>query len=79
MTRSLSSSSHFYPRRRAGLPGTATKAEALEAMGIAEADPSSWTRQEIANAVPPPYAAEVIRHARAAGWSCHDCHDGEAT
>lgn len=76
ITRSLSSSCHFYPRRRIGLRGAVTRAEALEAMGLDPVEHQTWTRQEIANAVAPPMVVEVIRQARAAGWNCHD---GEAT
>ena len=54
VTKSLASTSHYYPRKRAGLPGTVPVKEANEVMGV----PSRYylTGNEIGEAVPPPYA-----------------------
>ena len=54
VTKSLASTSHYYPRKRAGLPGKVPVKEANEVMGI----PSRYylTGNEIGEAVPPPYS-----------------------
>ena len=67
ITESLNSRTMRRDRQAAGLPGRLTMAEALAAMGIDD-DPAGWRRDEVADAVAPPMAAEVIRQARAAGW-----------
>jgi len=57
ITSSLSSLSHYYPRKRAGLPGRVPVSEAAKVMGIRH----RMTTKQIGEAVPPPYAAEVAR------------------
>lgn len=57
ITSSLSSSTHFYARKRAGLPGRVSTREACEAMGI------DWpmTSREVGNAIPPDYTEWIGR------------------
>lgn len=57
ITTSLASASHFYPRKRAGLPGKVPVWEAKEVMGIPAEQ--RMTAKEIGEAVPPPYAAFI--------------------
>ena len=54
ITTSMCASSHFYPRKRAGLPGRVPNWEAKEVMGILE--DVKMTQREVGEAVPPPYA-----------------------
>lgn len=61
ITTSLSASSHFYPRKRAGLPGKVPVWEANEVMGIPEG--YRLTGKEIGEAVPPPYARFIATEA----------------
>ena len=61
ITTSLSASSHFYPRKRAGLPGKVPVWEANEVMGIPEG--FRLTGKEIGEAVPPPYAKFIATEA----------------
>jgi DNA (cytosine-5)-methyltransferase 1 len=63
VTTSLSSKNHFYPRKRIGLPGRVSPAEACEAMGITR----SMTAREVGNAIPPAYAEFIARQALAQG------------
>ena len=58
ITSSMCASSHYYSRKRAGLPGRVPNREALEVMGIRQ----HMINREVANAVAPPmarYVAEV--------------------
>ena len=57
ITTSLGSSSHFYPRKKAGLPGTLTISEAMEVMGIT----TKMTKKEIGEAVPPAMVEYIIK------------------
>ena len=57
ITTSMSSPSHYYPRRRRGLSGRIGKREAMEVMGIEH----DMTVQQIGEAVPPVFAAHVAR------------------
>lgn len=59
ITKSLSSSSHFYPRRRVGLLGRVPVGEACEAMGISV----PMTAAEVGEAVPPPYSRWLAQSA----------------
>lgn len=59
VTQSLCASSHFYPRKAAGLPGRVPVAEACAAMGIAH----KMTGSEVGEAIPPAYAAWIGRAA----------------
>ena len=61
VTKSLSCASHYYPRKRAGLPGNVSVKEANEVMGI----PSHYylTGNEIGEAVPPPYSRFIAEEA----------------
>ena len=61
ITTSLSASSHFYPRKRAGLPGKVPVWEANAVMGIP--DGFRLTGKEIGEAVPPPYARFIATEA----------------
>ena len=61
ITTSLAASSHFYPRKRAGLPGKVPVLEANEVMGIPEG--FRLTGKEIGKAVPPPYAKFIATEA----------------
>ncbi len=61
VTTSLSASSHYYPRRRAGLPGHVPIKEARAVMGIT----TPMTARQVGEAVPPPYAALLGQRARA--------------
>ena len=61
ITTSLSASSHFYPRKRAGLPGKVPVWEANEVMGIPKG--FRLTGKEIGKAVPPPYARFIATEA----------------
>ena len=61
ITTSLGSKSHFYPRKRAGLPGKVPVWEANEVMGIP--DGFRLTGKEIGEAVPPPYARFIATEA----------------
>ena len=61
ITTSLSASLHFYPRKRAGLPGKVPVWEANEVMGIPEG--FRLTGKEIGEAVPPPYAKFIATEA----------------
>ena len=65
VTTSLSSASHFYPRKAVGLKGRVPAAEACEAMGI----DVPMTAREVGEAIPPVFgefiardAAEKMRH-----------------
>jgi len=60
VTKSLSTAHHFYPRKRIGLPGRVSAAEAREAMGIETLMPA-WG---VGEAVPPAYAELIARSAR---------------
>lgn len=59
ITTSMSSSSHYWPRKRANLPGRVPRAEAAEAMGISH----YMTCSEIGEAVAPPMAEYIGRAA----------------
>ena len=59
VTKSLSSSSHYYTRKAAGLTGHVSNAEAKEVMGID--DRHKMTNAEIGEAVPPPYSEFIAR------------------
>ena len=61
ITTSLGCKSHFYPRKRAGLPGKLPVWEANEVMGIPEG--FRLTGKEIGEAVPPPYAKFIASEA----------------
>ena len=61
ITKSLSSSSHFYNRKSVGLSGKLKVREARELMGIGERVP--MTANEVGEAVPPPYAEIIARAA----------------
>ena len=61
ITTSMSAPSHFYHRKRVGLPGRVPVAEAAEVMGIAH----KMTGRQIGEAVPPAYAEFVGRRAAA--------------
>ena len=63
ITKSMSAISHYYPRKRAGLPGRPPIAEAREAMGIE----TPMTAAQVGEAVPPPYAEYIARNALAVG------------
>lgn len=52
VTKSLSSSNHFYTRKALGLPGRVPVAEACEAMGITR----PMTAAEVGESIPPAYA-----------------------
>ena len=52
ITKSLCSTSHYYPRKKIGLPGRVPVREAREAMGITAAMPARM----VGEAVPPPMA-----------------------
>ena len=54
---SMSASNHFYPRKRIGLRGRVSPAEAAEAMGIT----TPMTGRQIGEAIPPPMAAWIGR------------------
>ena len=61
ITTSMGANSHFYPRKRAGLPGKVPNWEAKEVMGI-----PAWqqmTCKEIGEAVPPAYAKFIASEA----------------
>ena len=55
VTKSLASSSHFYPRKRAGLPGRVPVADACAAMGIEH----PMTSKEVGEAIPPAYTEYI--------------------
>lgn len=59
VTTSLSSKSHFYPRKAAGLPGRVPAREACEAMGITH----HMTAHEVGESIPPAYAELIAREA----------------
>lgn len=59
ITTSLCAGSHFYPRKRAGLRGRVSTAEACEVMGIDR----PMTGYEVGEAVPPAYAEFIAREA----------------
>jgi len=59
ITTSLSCKSHFYPRKRAGLPGRVPATEAAAAMGIFR----PMTGHEVGEAIPPAYAEFIAREA----------------
>lgn len=63
VTKSLSAKSHFYRRKRAGLPGRVPPAEACEAIGIFR----PMTANEVGEAIPPAYAEFIVRAAIRAG------------
>jgi DNA (cytosine-5)-methyltransferase 1 len=60
VTKSLCSTSHYYPRKRAGKSGRVSPREACEAMGIMR----RMTAAEVGEAVPPAYAELIAREAR---------------
>ena len=55
VTKSLSCSDHFYPRKAIGLPGTVPPKEACEAMGIK----LPMKRAQVGEAIPPAYAKYI--------------------
>ena len=57
ITQSLTSPSHFYPRKQAGLPGRISVKEAMEVMGITV----PMTCSQVGEAVPPAYAEYIVR------------------
>ena len=57
ITTSLAATSHYYPRKRAGLPGRVSVREAREAMGIT----TPMTGREVGEAVPPAYSEYIAR------------------
>ena len=62
ITTSLAAPSHFYPRKKIGLPGTVPIREAMKAMGIEREKP--MTKHGIGNAIPPAYTqyiGEIVR------------------
>ena len=59
VTKSLSSASHFYPRKEAGLTGKVRPAEACEAMGI----DIPMTYAEVGEAIPPAFSEFIARAA----------------
>ena len=59
VTTSMCASSHYYPRKRAGLPGRVPNREAREVMGI----DTPMTNRQIGEAVPPAYAEFIARNA----------------
>ena len=59
VTTSLCATSHYYPRKRAGLPGRVPVAEARAAMGI----DTPMTSRQVGEAVPPAYAELIARRA----------------
>ena len=63
ITKSLCHGSHYYPRKRLGLPGRIPKHEAMEVMGITH----DMTCEQIGEAVPPAYAEYVAGLVMAAG------------
>ena len=71
ITNSLGARGHFYRRKDEGLPGTLTKEEAKECMGIPIE--LEMTKQEIANAVPPAYmeyiVSELLARMRESGYT----------
>ena len=58
ITRSMSCTAHYYPRKRRGLSGRVGKAEAAEVMGIA----APMSVHQIGEAVPPPMAEWIGRN-----------------
>ena len=69
VTKSMSSSSHFYNRKSVGLPGRPSKTEVKNAMGIPEH--YEMTYHELGESVPPAYsryiATEAIRQMKMEG------------
>lgn len=61
ITKSMSSSSHYYPRKAKGLSGRISNKEAKEIMGIPANQ--KMTNNEIGEAVPPLYAELIARQA----------------
>ena len=59
ITKNMSCSSHFYHRKKAGLPGTIPTKEARKVMGIKD---DLMTSKEVGEAVPPPYARYIAEH-----------------
>ena len=62
ITKSMCSSSHFYPRKANGLPGRIPNTVAKGIMGIPII--YKMTNAEIGEAVPPPYAEFIAKEAR---------------
>ena len=60
-TKSMATKSHFYPRKKVGLPGKIPSAEACEAMGI----DIPMTSSEAGEAIPPAYAYHIASSAAA--------------
>ena len=63
ITTSMSAHTHYYPRKRRGLPGMIGVVEAREVMGIR----IPMTAREVGEAVPPPMAEWIAHHAMTHG------------
>ena len=59
VTKKLCAPNHYYPRKRAGLPGRVPVAEAREVMGI----DTQMTAAQVGEAVPPAYAQLIAESA----------------
>ena len=73
ITKRLSARCHYYRRKRAGLPGKVSRAEALEVMGYPKwVENTPITENEIAESVPPPYShyigLECLARMRESGY-----------